>query len=172
MINKDTGLLINGNDIKGLNRPYFKEMVKLLGLKVLYRVPKPDKKDYNLYGELDAEYESPVLVGCIYDEHPTQKTMRKLGWDSELNDSTTVIHVPYDLENLQAGCIFIIPSGVDNSEARVFRVLRMSNIAIYPSSIACELAPVYKNNQPKSTTEDFKDSNFNLLGDEEDEYNY
>ena len=46
---EDYGLLVNP-DIK-LQRSYFKEMVKLLGVITKYQVPLSDKK-YNLQGEL------------------------------------------------------------------------------------------------------------------------
>lgn len=171
MKNEDTGILLNDQNIK-LHRQWFKQMCTLLGINVQYRAPIDGTKDYNLYGELDAHYEPAITVGCIYDEHPTQKTMRKLGWNAEMADTSTVIHVPYDLKNIQAGALFIIPAGIDTAEDRVFRVLRMSNIAVYPASIACELAPVLKNSLPDSATADFTESNFNLLGDESEEYGH
>ncbi len=168
MEDKDTGLLLNKHNIE-LNRMYFRQMTDLLGIKVLYRAPR-EGKDYNGYGELDSYYYEPVIESCIFDEHPTQKTMKKLGWNAELNDTTTVIHVRYDLEKLQAGALFIIPSGLDNSKGRVFRVIRMSNIAVYPASISCELGPVLTNQSQKSEVQDFTNSNFNvLIESEEDE---
>ena len=76
MDNKDTGILINKNIL--IYRQYFKEMVKLVGINVVYRAPRKDKA-YDTYGELDSNYYEPIVVGCIFDEHPTQKTMKKLG---------------------------------------------------------------------------------------------
>lgn len=171
MKNEDTGILLNEENIK-LHRLYFEQMCQLLGLRVLYRAPLEDAKNYNGYGELDAYFKKEQIVECIYDEHPTQKTMRKLGWNAELADTTTVIHVPYDLEGLQAGALFIIPSGLDKAEGRVFKVLRMTNIAIYPASIACELGPVLVNQDEKGPVNDFRQTNFNLLDDESDKYGY
>jgi hypothetical protein len=57
------GLLLN-QDIK-LHRTYFQEMVKLLGINVIYRFPKPGKK-YTFYTEIETNYEKPELVGCIF----------------------------------------------------------------------------------------------------------
>ena len=37
-----------------------------------------------------------------------------------------------------------MPSGLDTSKGRVFRVISMSNIMIYPASIACEIALEYE----------------------------
>ena len=91
--------------------------------------------------------------------------MKKLGWNAELQDNPIVIHVPYDLKGLQAGSLFIIPSGLDNAEPRKFRVIQLSNIAIYPASIACELGLEWETDQPNSEVNDFKKSNFNVLLD-------
>lgn len=168
MENKDTGLLLNKQDI-GLFRMWFKQMTELIGLNVLYRAPRETTKEYDGHGELDSLYYEPVVVGVIYNEHVDQKTMKKLGWNAELNESTTIIHVPYDLEKIQAGALFIIPSGLDNTEGRVFRVLRMTNSPIYPSSIACELGPVLKSEFEKSQLHHFESSNFTLLKDEEED---
>lgn len=170
MKNDDTGLLLNEQNIK-LSRKFFDEFLRLHGLNVTYRAPIPTSKDYNMYGELDTNYKQPIKVACIYDEHPTQKTMRKIGWNSELADTSVVIHVPYDME-VETGGLFVIPSGLDRSEGRVFKVLRMSNIAIYPASIVCELGPMMVNNTERSTIENFKGNNFNLLVDESEEYDH
>ena len=75
------GLLLTP-DIK-LHRKYFEEMTKLIGIKVAYRAPKPDKH-YTTYAEIESNYAEPVLVGCIFDEHPTQQTLKKMGWVAEL----------------------------------------------------------------------------------------
>lgn len=166
MENKDTGLLINKKDVQ-LHRTWFKEMTKLIGINVLYRSPKESYKNWNLHGELDSHYNAPVLEGCIFDEHPNQWTMKKLGWNTEQQEQVSIIHVRYDLEGLQAGALFIIPSGLDNSEGRVFRVLRMSTIQVYPASIACEIAPEWESETEPSNIEDFSQSDFNLLNEEE-----
>ncbi len=170
MRNEDTGLLLNERNIK-LNRQFFKEFLRLHGLNVTYRAPIPNSKDYNMYGELDTNYKEPILVRCIYDEHPTQKTMRKIGWNTELSDTSVMIHVPYDMD-VETGGLFVIPSGLDRSEGRVFKVLRMSNIAIFPVNIVCELGPMLVNTTERATIENFKTNNFNLLDDESDDYGH
>lgn len=78
MENKDTGFLLNEKNIK-IQRTYFKQMVKMLGINVLYRRPIPGQKKYNLYGELDSNFYPAEVVGCIYDEHPSMKSMKKMG---------------------------------------------------------------------------------------------
>ena len=93
--------------------------------------------------------------------------MRKLGWNSELSEGLSVIHVPYNLQGLQAGCLFVVPSGIDNTKGRVFKVIRMSTISVYPASVACEIGPVFETSYEKSTTTDFKTTDFNLLNEED-----
>lgn len=167
MENKDTGILLNAKDIK-LHRKWFDQMVKLLGIMVLYREPKLGKH-WDMYGELDTFYEPPRPVGCIFEEHPDQKTMKKLGWNAERQESTSLIHVPYDLPGLQAGALFIVPSALDKTEGRVFKVLDMRVGAVYPSEITCELGPVLANAQPQHEIKNFAQSNFNLLNVEDDD---
>ena len=151
-------------DIK-IHRQYFREMVKLLGIRVLYRAPKPGK-DYTLYREIDANYEEPILVGCIFDQHPTQQTLRKIGWVSELNENSSFIHVDYDLPGLQQGALFIVPSGLDDGKGRLFRVVKMVTEIVYPASITCEIVPEYINEFDKTLDYESNTDNLNILGGE------
>lgn len=160
MDNRDTGLLLHADDIK-LHRAYFEEMTQLIGITVLFR--KPVNKNYDRYGEIDSNYEPPIAVGCIFDEHPNQWTMKKLGWNHELSEDQSIIHVPYYLEGLQVGALFIVPSGIDNAIGRVFKVNEMSTTAVYPASIACKIGPVLKNEFVRSNLHDYQNSDFNLL---------
>ena len=57
-----------------------------------------------------------------------------------------MIHVPYNLPDLQVGALFEVPSGLDTGKGRIFRVINMSNIMIYPASITCEIALEYESN--------------------------
>ena len=161
------GALLNETNIK-LHRKYFIEMCSLLGIQVLYRAPR-ENKHYNDYGELDTYYYEPVKVGCIFEDHPTQQTLKKLGWASELQEDASVIHVPYDLKGLEVGALFALPSGLDNGRSRLFRVISMQNIMVYPASIACELAPEYKDSDELTLTQDFSKTNFNVLVDHEED---
>ena len=129
-----------------MHRQYFREMVKLLGIRVLYRAPIERKDKYTTYAEMDANYYPPILIGCIFDEHPTQRTLKKMGWVSELNENSSFIHVDYDLEGLQQGGLFIIPSGLDKGKGRLFRIVRMSVGIVYPASVTCEIVPEYIDN--------------------------
>lgn len=142
MDKKDVGVLLNENNIK-LNRLYFKQTCKLIGIQVIYRAPMPNKT-WDGYGELDGSFYPPEIVGCLFTEHPNQKTMKKLGWIAELQENSSIIEVPYDLKNLQIGALFILPGALDGAKGRVFKVISMETIGVYPASILCEIAPVYE----------------------------
>lgn len=150
-------------DIK-LHRQWFKEFVKLHGINVIYRAVKDGKK-YTNYAELDTNFEPPTLEGCIFDEHPTQQTMKMLGWVSELQESSSIIHVRYDLENLQQGALFIIPSGLDDGKGRLFRVVKLTNGIVYPATVTCEIVPEYESTFEESS-HSHEYSSFNLLEEE------
>lgn len=152
-------------DIK-IFRKYFEELVQLLGIQVYYRAPRPNKH-YTNYAEIESNYYEPLQVGVIFDEHPDQQTLKKIGWVAELQEGASVIHVPYDLPEIQQGALFYIPSGLDGAEARLFRVSKMKNSIVYPASIVCELVPEFQNTfSPEQY--DYTHSDFNLLNDEED----
>lgn len=148
-----------------IQRQYFKEIVSLYGIQVVYRAPRAGKH-YTTYSEIDSNYYEPQMVGCLFDEHPTQKTLKKMGWTSELQEDSSLISVPYDLEGLQVGALFMIPSALDTGRARLFRVKMMSTIMIYPASITCEIVPEYENIYAIALN-DVKHDTMNLLNDEE-----
>ncbi len=166
MNNQNYGLLLT-KDIK-LHRFYFKEMVKLLGINCKYYAPL-ENKHYDKLGDLSSNYAPPQTVGCIFQDHPDQKSLKKMGWVAELQEGSSIIHVPYDLQGLEVGALFEIPSGLDNTPARLFRVIGMQNIMIYPASIACEIAVEYKNSDELSLTKDFSNNNFTVLVDHEED---
>ena len=97
-----------------LHRKYFLEMAKLLGIQLIYRAPLPGKT-FDEHGDLNANYYPGQVVFGIFQDHPDQKTLKKMGWVAELQENSSIIHVPYDLPNLQVGALFIIPSGLDKA---------------------------------------------------------
>ena len=135
------GLLIT-QDIK-LYRNWFKQMTYLHGINCKYRAPL-ENKEYDTRGDLHTGYKPAIIVGCLFEEHPTQKSLKKAGWVAELQEGSSMIHVPYDLPDLQVGALFEVPSGLDTGASRTFRVISMSNIMIYPAAISCEIALEYE----------------------------
>ena len=160
---KKFGVLL-ATDIK-LHRHYFEEMVKLLGVYVIYYAVNPGQR-WTTYAELKTTHQAPELVGCIFNEHPDQRTLKKMGWVSELQEDASIIHVPYDLHDIQVGCLFVIPSGLDNAQGRLFRVVSMSNIMVYPASIACEIVPEYIDTF-RDSKYDHSNNDFNVLAEED-----
>lgn len=165
-MNKQYGLLNQPNVI--LQRKYFNEMVNLRGIFCKYQYPIA--KQYTLQSELDTAYSEPEIVGCIFNENVDQKTTHKLGWNAESDTSATIISVPYDLKNLQIGALFEIPSAFDDAPGRLFRVVEMSTIAVYPASVTCRLVPEYESTVAKAEIEFFNNSDFNLLNQEDEEH--
>ena len=96
--------------------------------------------------------------------------MKRAGWVAELQEGSSIIHVPYDLPDLQVGALFEVPSGLDNGKGRLFRVISLSNIMIYPASIACEIALEYESNDEQHLiTIAHEKENMPLLIDREDD---
>lgn len=143
-------------------------MVKLLGINCQFFAPRPSKT-YSTRGDLESAYFPPVSVGCIFQEYPEQKTLRKLGWAAELQEGSSLIHVPFDTDGLEVGALFSIPSGIETGGHRLFRVISMSNIMIYPASIACEIAVEYESTEELAATNNFTQSNFTTLLDYEED---
>lgn len=164
--NRDYGLLLN-KDIK-LHRTWFKQMTKLYGINCIYKAPAKNKT-FDQHGDLQTAYEKGMLVGCIFQDHPDQKTLKKMGWVAELQENSSIIHVPYDLPGLEVGAQFIVPSGIDHAKGRVFRVISMQTIMVYPASIACEIAPEYYSVDEQHITKDFTQNNFTTLIDYEED---
>lgn len=164
---RDYGILISP-DIK-LHRTWFKQMLALHGINCKYRAPLTNK-EYDHHGDLQTGYKPEIIVGCLFEEHPNQKSLKKAGWVAELQEGSSMIHVPYDLPDLQVGALFEVPSGLDNGKSRRFRVISMSNIMIYPASIACEIALEYESvDELHLTTTAHEKEDMPLLIDREDD---
>ena len=151
-------------DIK-LHRKWFDEMVRLIGIQVVYRAPRKDKH-WTSFAEIESNYQPSIVIGCIFDEHPTQQTMKKIGWVSELQKDSSLIHIAYDTPDIQQGALFIVPRGRDDGKGRLFRCVKLTNSIVYPASIACEIVPEYEDTY-QNTNNDFMHSSFNLLNEED-----
>lgn len=166
MENKDTGILISEKNVK-LLRFYFKQAVKLIGINVMYRAPR-ENKTYNGYGELDTYFYEPINVGVIFEDHPNVWTMRKLGWNSELLEGEALVHVPYDTPKLESGGMLEVPSGIDGTPSKKFRILKMRTSMIYPSEVVCHIAPLFTSTSSSAVPQDYTNNNFTLLRHEEE----
>ena len=164
--NGNYGYLYDEHNLK-LHRTYFQEMVRLIGIYVIYRSPKKDKH-WTTYQEIDGNYNAPIVIGCIFNEHPDQRSLKKMGWVSELQTNESIINVGYDTPNLQVGSLIIIPSGIDNTQGRLFRITAISNIMIYPASITCVCVPEYYDEMPSTVVEETSHTSLQFLDEEED----
>ena len=163
---REYGMLISPS-IK-LHRTWFKQCVALHGINCKYRAPL-NSKDYDIHGDLQTSYKPEIVVGCLFEEHPNQKSLKKAGWVAELQEGSSMIHVPYDLPDLQVGALFEVPSGLDTGKSRVFRVISMSNIMIYPASITCEIALEYESIDEQRLTTAHEKEDMPLLIDREED---
>ena len=156
------GVLINKDTL--LQREYSKEFARLRGFESEYQYPLPESKRYSTQGEeIRANFSTPQNVWCILNDITDQKTAQKLGWNAEQLDSLLLLSVPYDLEGIQVGARFTVPSAIDDAEDREFEVVEMSTIQIYPASIVCRIAPHYESDVAPTEVEDFTTTTFNLL---------
>ena len=166
MSNSNYGVLLNEHNIK-YQRRQFNEMVRLLGINVKFFPIK--NRQFTTYAELIGDESNGFTVGVIMTDHLDQWTRKKLGWVAELSESALVINFPYDTPNIETGCIVMVPSGIDNSPPRAFRIARMSTIMIYPASIACECVPEFADTVQRNEVEDFRNSSTNVLMRDEDD---
>lgn len=147
-------------------RKFFKELCELRGINVLYRAPK-EGKNYTNFTEIESNYKEIQPTSVLFEDYPLQDTMRKVGWVPELMEGQSIIHVQYDLTDLQVGCLFYIPSGLDNAEGRLFRVVKMSNIMQFPDRMICALVPEYSTTNVVSQ-HNYSNTSTNYLNIEED----
>ena len=164
------GILIS-KDAK-LHRKWFEEMLMLQGINIKLKLPTDSSKTYSGNGELIANYGDWFDSGCIFDEYPNQRTMRKLGWFVEGDTESSIIHLPYDIPGLQQGTLVSIPSGLDNGKNRTFRIVEMSNIMVYPASITCRIVPEWENTLPLSDTHNYTQSSYNVIREVDERWDY
>lgn len=154
------GLLIK-NDAN-IYKSFFKEMSKLIGIKVLYQYIIDN--DYSIHSEsVNEKLSEPIELDIIFHENPKVSTLRKLGWLSEKKDDKPyIIQVPHDTPNLRRGCQILIQADMEYSEPRRFRITEISSILEYPDSYLCKVAPEF-NKEINDKSKDYSDSNYNFI---------
>lgn len=160
------GLLVDKD--ANMFKSYFKEMAKLRGIRCKYQYPLPNK-EYTIYSELKASYSEPLLVDIVFEENPSQRTLRRHGWFSEDKKDATpyLANVPFDLPELQKGCLIWVPSGATDV-FKPFRVEDISSVIEFPASLTVKLAPYLQDTTP-SSYESYQKTNTNYLKSEEGE---
>lgn len=147
-----------------IQRQYFKEMCSLIGITVMY-APPGKYSEYNDWGEINENHGFWKPVGCIFEDYPSQQTIKKLGWVHELQENASIIHLPYDTPMLQKGALVVVPSGIDGANGRLFRITKLSNIMIFPASVTCEIVPEWLDSVSQSQVTNFTETNYNFLED-------
>ena len=124
-------------------RAYFKEMAKLLGIKVIYQYPVDMK--FTIYAEENPKgFSEEILMDIIFDENPKITTLRKYGWVSEMpDDKPYLAQLPFDAKNLCAGCRIGIFPPMPMADKRVFVITDIKSNLQFPDSWMCKLAPVF-----------------------------
>lgn len=125
-----------------IHRKYFQEMLRLYGIDGMYFQVDDNTKKYNVNGEFSATYLDPIPCQMIFDQVPRISTLKKLGWVSELDETQPIIHVDYDLPNLQVGACFSIEDPLRPGKGRLFRVTKLSLGIIYPANVTCQIVAV------------------------------
>lgn len=128
------------NDVK-IHRRYFNEALEAYGVDALYYQVKPGKK-FTSIGELSANYYAPTEGKVIFDQTPQLRTLKKLGWVSELDQTLPLLHVSFDLPGIETGCLFKIKDPLQFSGGRLFRITKMSVGIISPASITVQAVPI------------------------------
>lgn len=122
---------------------YFNEMLEMYGIDVLYYQRKEKCSEWNAVGELSANYYSPIEAKILFDQIPSVKTLKKLGWVTELDSQQPIVHMKYDLPGLQQGCLIKVKDPLSlSNDGRMFRITKMSTGIIYPFSITAQIVAI------------------------------
>lgn len=139
-------------------RGYFKEMAKLLGIRVLYQYPVD--MNFTIYAEENPKgFSEEIMMDIIFDENPKVTTLRKYGWVSETpEDKPYLAQLPFDAKNLCKGCRVSIIPPLPLADKRVFVITDIQSNLQFPDSWMCKLAPVFFNKTEEKMVE-YKDKN-------------
>lgn len=140
-------------------RKYFKEMAKLLGIKVIYQYPIDMK--FSVYAEEDPKgFSEEILMDIIFEENPKITTLRKYGWVSEIpDDKPYLAQLPFDAKNISKGCRISILPPLPLEDKRVFVITDIQSNLQFPDSWMCKLAPVFFDKTTKEKLNGYKDQN-------------
>lgn len=125
-----------------IHRKYFKEVLDAYGVPSLYFQCKP-KKDYNSSGELSSRYYDPQKTKVLFEQVPQMRTLKKLGWVTELDQQQPIVHLWYDLPGIEVGCLLKVKDPFTKSSGRFFRLSKLSGIGIiYPVGLTAQIVAV------------------------------
>lgn len=140
--------LLNRSDAK-MFRSYFSEMCKLIGQSVAYQYIT--KRDMTIHSEDNNEFSTPIRIDALFDENPSIKTLNKIGWVSELNETKPLIlNLPYNTPNLTVGARVTIETVDGVKRPRVFVITKIASDLEYPDAYTCIIAPVFDQTPQKN----------------------
>lgn len=132
------GLLVTRDVL--MQRKYFKEMCKLVGISCAYQWVT--KKEFTIHSEKNFEYSQPIRMDIILNENPTIDTLNTYGWLSELGDTLPLIaHLPFDTPELIIGCRITLATVEGTARPRIFDITKIGSNMEYPESYTVALAP-------------------------------
>lgn len=131
-------------------RRYFQEALRLYGIDANYYSLKDPTKNYNVNGEFSAEYNEPIATQVIFDQVPTVSTLKKLGWVTENDKTQPILHVDFDLPEIQVGCLFTIEDPLRPGKGRLFRITKLNVGIIYPMCVTAQVVAVL-GDEPEKT---------------------
>ena len=123
-------------------RKYFREMLRKYGIDCSYFQVIEGTAEYNVNGEFSADYHDPISSQVLFDQIPKISTLKKLGWNTSVEESQPLVHVDYDLPGLQIGCLFSIEDPMRPGKGKLFRVTKMSMGIIYPMCVTAQVVAV------------------------------
>lgn len=155
-----------------LQRYWFEEVLDLYGISAKYYQLKPGCK-FTSAGELSSNYYDPIKARILFDQVPKISTLKRLGWVTELDQNSSLIHVKFDTPGIQFGCIYSIKDPLTPDKGRLFRITKLQTGIIYPAAVTCQIVPIL-GTDPEATTEPYDGSKSIFLdpvgGDQIDEY--
>lgn len=150
--------LLTQNDAK-IFQNWFKECCRLRGIPVKYIYPVQD--DVSIYLEIHPKFSDVIDMDIIFDENPSVKTLKRIGWVSEdPEDKPAIAHLPFDTPGLQTKARILIPPIGQAIPGRWFEVTSIHSNLEYPDSYTCTLAPVFETEKAKTN---YEESNYNYI---------
>ena len=144
-----------GEDIL-LMRERYDEALEMLGVPALYQYPINARS--NAQGESLVDlYSSPQSTSIFFEASPKIKTLKRLGWVVENNDSLPfLIYCSFNLPELQRDCIFELAGQYTGLPARKFRATELSYDIVAADHMVCQVVPVYQSNVCGETNSETK----------------
>ena len=151
-----------------VQRHYFKEVAKLLGIRVKYYYPIYETA--TIHAEIKCQYSDAIDLDIVFQENPKVATLKAIGWVQEFKDDKPYIAMfPYDTPNLQTKSkIHLTPEQTIDEKGGDFEITSINTIFQYPDCYICTVVPIFDNDNNLSDIR----NDYNTTGDESANYNH